>query len=183
MGLLRILAVGLVAAASAVPASLLAKEAGAPQVRLAGEAALVESSAGATLFMIRDARYLASRYGNKELAVFDGDALGARVRVTPFDQPALWIDCRYLAPPAGYCQPVADPPAPANDFADEGDDGEGGETRGFSLRRPAQPAAARPAAPTRSAPTRLVGAARPGAVPAGSSRAAIPECPGDPRCP
>lgn len=168
--------------------------------------AKVEADDGTGLFVIGQDNYVFAKVGNPKRQIIVYDPVKRRVRISALDRDPMWIQCGYLEPsknacpapaPAAVASPrptaspsavaTAKPPLSAGDQLIADLTGEGADqsasatpapaTKGFRLARPnAAAPAARSARPAAAAPMRRGGT---GSV----APAALPDCPGDPRCP
>lgn len=158
-------------------------------VQVKSPRAKVEADDGTGLFLIGQDNYVFAKVGNPKRQVVAYDPVKRRVRISALDRDPMWIQCGYLEPSKNACvapaavasgQPSPTATAPAKGFrlATPSPEATAPATKGFRL---AAPSGATPrssaASPARRAST--------GAVRGGSEAApaALPDCPGDPRCP
>lgn len=151
--------------------------------------AKVEADDGTGLFVIGQDNYVFAKVGNPKRQVIAYDPVKRRVRISALDRDPMWIQCGYLetsksacaAPAAvasGQPSPTATAPAKGFRLARPSPEATAPATKGFRLAAPSGAAPkASAASPVRRART---GAARGGSE---AAPAALPDCPGDPRCP
>jgi hypothetical protein len=133
---------------------------------------MVESETGRPLFLTAHDSDTFAHAGNPTRRVLADDPVHRRIHVGVAKGEPLWVRCAFVVPSPGVCEAPA--PAPASSPSPAAPPG---ERKGFTLVRPTT-SAVRPAPATAARPT---ASRAPGRV--GTSLSALPECPGDPRCP
>lgn len=148
-----------------------AKQGAAGEIKLHGAHAKVEDDDGTGLYVIGRDNLVFTKLGNARRRAFAWDPRRKRVRIAPPGRPGLWIQCVYLEGIAGQC-PIRTAVAPGT--TNVGIDAHPDPmtptervppTKGFRLATSARPSSGRSAGDD------------------SGTVAALPECPGDPRCP
>ena len=143
--------------------------------------AKVEADDGTGLFVIGQDNYVFAKVGNPKRQVIAYDPVKRRVRISALDRDPMWIQCGYLEPSKSACAASTAAPAPKGfRLATPSPEATAPATKGFRLAAPSgkttpKASAASPMKRTRTGAVRSIGAE--------TAPAALPDCPGDPRCP